>query len=280
MAKCHAMNLSNRKPCKRTDTIHYTTSDGVVREVCTKHVEQIKQGKNLIFHTEGQAQSTVAVIETPTETTHISLKDGAEITQERLPLEEEKTMDANESRVMRIIEKGEAGVFHVEDDFFVVAGTGSRSLQTASRETKLQAQAIVETEVKRLKEKYGDKLVIMSGMAEGFDKLLALTALKYEVKLWCAIPNHGYANYYWARNSLTGQDMMEEFKAIIAKAWTVTFVCGNQVYVNGRHSNFVRNDYMVEKADAFLVWDPSTSGTAQCFKSIKAAKKPYKVLTK
>ena len=58
MRKCHANNLSNRKPCKRTDVTQYTTTDGVIREICTKHIEQINQGKTLTFHTEGVIPKT------------------------------------------------------------------------------------------------------------------------------------------------------------------------------------------------------------------------------
>lgn len=166
---------------------------------------------------------------------------------------------------------------------FIVAGTGTRSLQTINPTMKLIVKFIVMSELRRLKAKYGNRLVIMSGMAEGFDKLLALCAIELDIRLICAVPNKGYANYYWRDHSLTGKNMLSEFSDIIAKAEKVVYVMEdvhktNRLYLNGRHSNFIRNDYMVEQGHAFLVWDPSTSGTRDCFASIKRTNKPFKIL--
>jgi hypothetical protein len=189
-----------------------------------------------------------------------------------------------ESRVLDIIEEGEVGVHQPE--LYVVAGTGSRSLQTASREDKLNAINLVDAELVRLMETHGDNLVVMSGMAEGFDKLLAMRAIHHGIKLWCAIPNKGYGRYYWGKHSLTGHNVMSQFKDIVDGAWRVTLVMEDVhnlqgIYgPGGKHSNFLRNDYMVEQGDEFLVWDPSSSGTKDCFKSIIKSKKPYTVLTK
>lgn len=203
----------------------------------------------------------------------------AEAAQAKAALEEA----VSKSRVIDTISKGEPGIFPPE--LFIVAGTGTRSIQTLDQTMKLIVKYIVMVELRRLKERYGDRLVIMSGMAEGFDKLLALCAIELDIKLWCAIPNRGYANYYWGRNSLTGQNQEAAFNAILTNAWRVTYVFEDVhgkttgLYINGRHSNFVRNDYMVEQANAFLVWDPSSSGTRDCFDSIRRSGKPYKVLS-
>lgn len=199
-----------------------------------------------------------------------------------------------QSRVVSIINEGEPGVYEVDPEVqdalnghgqdFIVAGTGSRSLQKASKEDKEQVMATITNELNRLKEKYGDRLVIMSGMAEGFDKALAMVALDLGIRLWCAIPNRGYGDYYWGRNSLTRKNMMHQFNAIVDKAEKVVYVMedihnvSRGLYLHGRHSNFVRNDYMVETADAFLVWDPTSSGTKDCVASIIKASKPFKVL--
>lgn len=169
------------------------------------------------------------------------------------------------------------------DTDFIVAGTGSRSIQTLNPTMKLIVKFIVLVELMRLKEKYGSRLVIMSGMAEGFDKLLALCAIELDIRLICAVPNKGYADYYWGRNSMTGQNRMDEFNAILAKAEKVVYVMEDvhnttNLYLNGRHSNFIRNDYMVEQGNAFLVWDPSSRGTADAFASIRRVGKPYKIL--
>lgn len=161
---------------------------------------------------------------------------------------------------------------------FIVAGTGSRALQTASRETKDAVVNLLQEELNRLREEHGEHLVVMSGMAEGFDKALAITAINMGIRLWCAVPNRGYGQYYWGRNSKTGQNRMAEFNTILGRAEQVTYVCAG-VYHNGRHANFVRNDFMVGKGSFFLVWDPSSSGTRQCLESIQKAGKPHKILT-
>ena len=166
---------------------------------------------------------------------------------------------------------------------FVVAGTGSRNLQTASVEDKKAAHGIVTAELNRLRDKYGDDLIIMSGMAEGFDKLLAIVAIELGIKLWCVIPNKGYGSYYWGQKSLTGKNQLKQFNELVNKAEHVTYVDkvtpGMQgLYRDGKHVNFIRNEFMVFSAHAFLIWDPSTRGTAHCFAEIRKAGKPYKIL--
>lgn len=166
---------------------------------------------------------------------------------------------------------------------FTVAGTGSRNLQTASFEDKKAAHGIVTAELIRLRDKYGDDLIIMSGMAEGFDKLLAIVAMELGITLWCVIPNKGYASYYWGKKSLTGKDQMDKFLEILDYAKHVTYVDAvtpglQGLYRDGKHINYIRNDFMVFSAHAFLVWDPSTRGTAHCFAEIRKAGKPYKIL--
>jgi hypothetical protein len=167
----------------------------------------------------------------------------------------------------------------------VLAGTGSRDLQTAPVAEKRAAAARVEAELAARVAQHGEALVVMSGMAEGFDKLLALSALRAGIRLWCAIPNKGYGNYYWsAKESRTGKDQRAEFDRIVAAAWKATYVMEDihhthGIKLNGVHSNFLRNDFMVEQADEFLVWDPQSRGTKQCFATIRKVDKPYVVLT-
>jgi hypothetical protein len=168
---------------------------------------------------------------------------------------------------------------------FIVAGTGSRGLKLASQEIKDRAVAATTASLEALKLIHGDKLRVMSGMAEGFDELIAMVAIKLEIKLIAAVPNKGYGAYYWANHSLTGTNRMGHFNGIIARADKVINVMedvhGIQrgLYLNGRHSNFLRNDYMVAQANHFLVWDPSSSGTADCFSSIREAGKTFEILS-
>jgi hypothetical protein len=173
------------------------------------------------------------------------------------------------------------------DEFpaLIIAGTGSKELQSLPQHNRIAVR-------NRLRDKLTDyddeefeeyKLVIMSGMAEGFDKALALTAIELGMDLICVIPNKGYGEYYWGKHSLTGENQMVVFESILAVAKEVVYVMEDVhhrtgIYLNGVHSNFLRNDYMVQRADRFLVWDPTTPGTKHCFAGIQKAHKPYEVM--
>lgn len=167
---------------------------------------------------------------------------------------------------------------------YIVAGTGSRSLRVADRAVQVDAYNRCRAAVAALRAEHGDRLVIMSGMAEGWDELLARVALAERVRLWAAVPNRGYGTHYWGRNSLTGRDRSGEFGAILAAAWKATHVMeeihhAKGLYLNGVHSNMVRNDWMVSVAHRFLVWEPTSRGTDHCFKALRRAGLPYAILS-
>lgn len=157
---------------------------------------------------------------------------------------------------------------------FVLAGTGSRSLRTADRSVQVAAMDLVTERVAALVLEHDERLVVMSGGAEGFDELLARVALRLGVRLWLALPNRGYIAHYWGRASLLERDRTEEFAQIAAAAWKTTHVM-EQIHgtsalkVDGLHANFWRNEFMVERADDFVVWNPESTGTAHCVKAIK-----------
>ena len=158
---------------------------------------------------------------------------------------------------------------------FIVAGTGSRSL--AISEDKDRMSVVLDAEVVRLKNKYPG-LVFMSGMAEGWDELIARKAVEHSVPLIAAVPNKTYGAYYWRDHSVMKCDRMAEYLALLDAAEEVVFVCKG-VYENGIHANFVRNTYMVNRANAFLVYDTGSPGTRDAIRKIKVAGKPYKVLS-
>lgn len=166
----------------------------------------------------------------------------------------------------------------------VVAGTGSRSLRVAERGIQVEAMRLCTGAVDTLREEHGDRLVVMSGAAEGWDELLARVALRLGVRLWLALPNRGYLGHYWGRASLLERDRTTEAQDLVAQAWRTTHVMEDvhgttELKLNGKHANFWRNDFMVDTADRFLVWDPSSKGTAHCLAQIKRAALPYEVLS-
>lgn len=167
---------------------------------------------------------------------------------------------------------------------YIIAGSGTRKLQQASAEIKKGVLAELTEILANAKEEHGEELMVMSGMAEGFDKALALVALHLEIPLWAVIPTKSYGKWYWGSHSLTGEDRIHEFDSYIGMSTKVTYVMEDihnvtsGLWLNGKHANFIRNDYMVEKADFFLVYDPSTPGTGNALASIKKAKKPFVLL--
>ena len=165
----------------------------------------------------------------------------------------------------------------------ILAGTGSRSLETAESDIKDAVKRFVIGRLSAEKTRTNGDLMVMSGMAEGFDALLARSALALGIPLWCAIPNKGYGAYYWGRNSITGKDRLNQFHEIVSKAGKVVYVMEDihrkrGLYLDGQHSNFVRNDYMIAIADDFLIWNPKSSGTKQCYAKILQEKKPYTII--
>lgn len=168
----------------------------------------------------------------------------------------------------------------------VVAGTGFRSLRVADRPVQVAAQRCLNTRVDQLQADHGDRLVLMSGLAEGWDELIAVTAIARSIRLWAAIPNRGYGRWYWGQKSATKTNRLARFDEIVAQAWQVTYVMEDVhhtsgLHLNGRHANFLRNDWMVRGkysftgANDFLVLGPvkPKTGTADCVETIKRAGK-------
>lgn len=158
---------------------------------------------------------------------------------------------------------------------YIVAGTGSRSLQIEGPTHKNYIFEEVKFKLSELQIRHGSDLTVMSGMAEGFDKALAVAAMKMGIRLWAAVPNTGYGSYYWGSKSLTGSNRLWEFDMILEYAEIVTYVCGQDLYRDGVHANFVRNTFMVSLAAQFLVYNPSSRGTAHCVREIRHAEVPY-----
>jgi hypothetical protein len=153
------------------------------------------------------------------------------------------------------------------DGKFVIAGTGSRSLILDEGKMNKVQEYLIDL-LTEAKAKHGNNLVVISGMAEGFDEALARSAMCVGVTLIAAIPNKGYSAYYWRNNSQLKVDRMDSFQELAGYAHRsggVHYVCGKDIYVNGKHSNFVRNEWMADRADVVWVYNPTSRGTAQCY---------------
>lgn len=166
---------------------------------------------------------------------------------------------------------------------FTLAITGERSLQVADKEVIAYATEQIDNILDRAIAKYGDDLRGMTGMAEGADALFAARLIAKNVKFTAAVPNKGYGSYYWGRNSVTGKARFKKFMEYLEAADQVVYVMEdahntNDLYLKGVHSNFIRNQYMVDNADYFLVYNPESRGTSDCLKRIKASNKGFKLL--
>jgi len=149
---------------------------------------------------------------------------------------------------------------------YVIAGTGSRNLildEDKYGEVMINLRQLLS----EAKTEHGDNLMVISGMAEGYDEVLAGAAMIEKVKLLAAIPNVGYGDYYWKNNSLLKLDRTVPFQVLTDYAKStggIEYVC-RKVYQNGRHSNFIRNEWMADRASIVWVYNPVTKGTKQCY---------------
>lgn len=119
-------------------------------------------------------------------------------------------------------------------------------------------------------------------MAEGFDECVAHAAIELGLPLHAVIPNQGYGGYYWGRNSMLKTDRMAVFEGLLAYAGengSIEYVIEDVyntsgVVANGKHSNFLRNQRLVERADRFVALNWNTRGTNHCLAMVKGAGLP------
>lgn len=162
--------------------------------------------------------------------------------------------------------------FHKDPNKYYVMGTGSRSMRTDPN-----AQAIFErliTYVQMLAEKHD--VMLISGMAEGWDEAIARTAIRLGIPFVAALPNEGYGKYYWQNHSVTGQDRYATFQTLLERAEHVEIVC-DSLYVDGLHSNFVRNQWMVDHCDYALVFNAQSPGTRDAVARLRQGGKTFDV---
>lgn len=155
----------------------------------------------------------------------------------------------------------------------IIAGTGSRSLQLEPVSFK---RVIFDATVKALSLKRPD--LVLSGMAEGFDTCIAAAAIKLGIPFDAILPTANYGSYYWRSHSVTGTNRYDEFENYIRQARDV-IVVSEELYVNGVHANFVRNQYLVDHSNHMLVYNPESLGTRDCLNRINQARRPYSLLT-
>ena len=155
-------------------------------------------------------------------------------------------------------------------------GTGSRSL--VLHPDRKEIFALLEFKILLMFESNPD-LVLITGMAEGFDEAIAKIGLKNNIPYLAYIPNYGYADYYWKNHSKMGKNRINTYQKLLNGAADITFVCQSNLYVDGVHSNFVRNSAMIEACDSAIAWyeRSDAGGTADALRKLRAAGKPVSI---
>jgi len=157
-----------------------------------------------------------------------------------------------------------------------IMGTGSRSMLTEPNVKEIYSN--LEAEVLRLADKYD--LHLISGMAEGWDEAIAKAAFRNGIPYTVMIPNSGYGNYYWGKNSLLNKNRINVFNELVEGANNVIYVCSSLYQkIDGKrvHANFVRNQAMVDACDGALVYKQESRGTRDAVERLRKANKPFKV---
>lgn len=159
---------------------------------------------------------------------------------------------------------------------YQVMVTGSRKLVTESSIERDKVYAATEKMMARIVEEHPEGVVFLIGMAEGFDECCATICWRNNYRFIACLPNDGYGNYYWRRNSLLGRDRLGQFQFLLSQAEEVIYVC-ESIYEDGKHSNFIRNDYMVDHSDYALVYGKNTRGTKHAYHKILGSNKDHAV---
>jgi hypothetical protein len=165
-----------------------------------------------------------------------------------------------------------------------VAGTGSRRFLYLPGPKKTEVRSILNDVLEDLRSEHEDKLLLMSGMAEGWDEEIARTAIKLSIPFAAIIPNKGYGKYYWGEHSLSQMSRLKEFDELVSQAIHVEYVmptaAGSSKYFGKYgYANFDRNDRMVALGHYFIAYDPSSPGTSHCCDAIKNARKNMFIIT-
>lgn len=153
-----------------------------------------------------------------------------------------------------------------------VMGTGSRSMLTEPNRKDIYAT--LERYILTLAE--NQDITLITGMAEGWDEAIAKVGLRNDIPYMAYLPHPTYGDYYWGRKSLLNKNRMDTFGTLLKGASSIVVV-SQELYVDGVHANFVRNQWMVNACDLALVYNPKSKGTRDAVAKLTQANKPYEV---
>lgn len=96
---------------------------------------------------------------------------------------------------------------------------------------------------------------VISGMALGWDQAIAFVGITLGIPVTAAIPFEG-------QESIWPESKQSRYHAILKKCESVQIVSPGEY---GAHKMYIRNCWMVDRADVVLaLWDGTPGGTANC----------------
>lgn len=149
---------------------------------------------------------------------------------------------------------------NAEDGQLVVAGTGHRPQKLQSSWSQYESLTLPRLTLLAEKALLREKpVLVISGMALGWDTAIAQAAINLEIPLVAAVPCLNHALKWNEVQQATWQ-------RIIDKAIAVH--CPNVPYTPAAMQ--IRNEWMCDRANRILaLWDGSSGGTANCLKYAK-----------
>lgn len=142
----------------------------------------------------------------------------------------------------------------------IVAGTGHRPLKLGGYSRSLFERLVVVAE-EALEPNLHHGLVVISGMALGWDQALAQAALNLKLPLVAAVPFKGQ-ELAWPQAS------QEAYHKLLDQASSVVYV-SDPGYAPWKMQR--RNEWMVDQAGVVLaMWNGSAGGTANCIRYAEA----------
>ncbi len=120
--------------------------------------------------------------------------------------------------------------------------------------------------VLRNKEKHGDDLRLITGMALGVDTIFAWVAIDLKVKFTAAVPFAGQERKWPETSQKVYRDLVNNPLCTIKTVSLGTYSVDKMQ---------IRNEWMVDNCDGLIaVWDGSSGGTFNCVKYAQIKKKP------
>lgn len=139
------------------------------------------------------------------------------------------------------------------EDYIVVSGSRAFVTQENAREL----YDLVEKFILSYREKYSNEtnFWLVTGGQEGFDEACAKIAMRNDIPYLIALSNDMFPHHYWGNASVLRNvpDRLQTFKTIKDAAQEIKIVSpGDKVFIDGTHTNHIRNQWMIDETMEFI----------------------------